>query len=343
MIPNAPFDPTSPLASFTSLIDGGLFAAGDAIMLRGLTEAGVWVQAFGTIALILVALGISRGLTAASAAGYGAMVLKLGFLVAILSAASYTYWVRDAVLVAMPASISNLVASGSNVTGAGAYDLLLRQMFAFGLTIWRDLSLLNPLKLLVLLFWLIAGAAIVCGYGIWLLGHFMAVVYVSLGGLFIALSLFQATRRITALWLGATLSAVVLQALSVMLSTLLVVAQTGILTVVVGQGSNDPYTRIGFVIGAAAIFGLCGWFALRLPNVAASLCGGIHFAPYALTSATYGMVSRGAGRGGRAALNFGAGQYRALQQAVERRRPPLPTPLTPPGPSVSRTPAGATP
>ena len=84
---NASFDPTKPLGSFTALIDAGLFAAGDAIMLRALTEAGAWVQAFGTIALVLVALGISRGLTSASAAGYGAMVLKIGFVVAILSAA----------------------------------------------------------------------------------------------------------------------------------------------------------------------------------------------------------------------------------------------------------------
>lgn len=338
---NASFDPTKPLGSFTALIDAGLLAAGDAVMLRALTEVGAWVQAFGTIALVLVALGISRGLTGASAAGYGAMVLKLGFVVAILSAGAYTYWVRDAVLIAMPATISNLVGTGSNVTGAGAYDLLLRQAFVFGLTIWRDLSMLNPLKLLVGLFWIIAGAAIVCGYGIWLLGHFMAVVYVSMGGFFIALALFGPTRGITGAWLGATLSAVVLQALSVLLSTLLVSAQTGILSVAVGNTGNDPYTRIGVLFGAAAIFGLCGWFAKRLPDVAARLCGGIHFTPYGVVGATYGAVSRAAARGGRAALSFGAGQVRALQQTVQRR-PASPAPLTPPGPSVSRTPAGAT-
>ena len=336
---NASFDPTKPLGSFTALIDAGLFAAGDAIMLRALTEAGAWVQAFGTIALVLVALGISRGLTGASAAGYGAMVLKIGFVVAILSAGSYTYWVRDAVLIAIPASISNLVGAGSNVTGAGAYDLLLRQAFVFGLTIWRDLSMLNPLKLLVGLFWIIAGAAIVCGYGIWLLGHFMAVVYVSLGGIFLALALFAPTRGITAAWLGATLSAVVLQALSVMLSTLLVAAQTGILSVAVGNTGNDPYTRIGVLFGAAVIFGLCGWFAKRLPDVASRLCGGIHFSPDRVVSATYGAVASGAKTGGRAALNFGSGQYRALQQAVERRRPVSPASLTPPASTLSRTPA----
>ena len=101
------------------------------------------------------------------------------------------------------------------------------------------------------------------------------------------------------------------------------------------DGNRRPGTVNGEMIRWSEKYEL----AKRLPDVASRLCGGIHFSPDRVVSATYGAVASGAKTGGRAALNFGSGQYRALQQAVERRRPVSPASLTPPASTLSRTPA----
>ena len=341
MNPLPAFDPRTPFASFTALIDAALIPMADTITLRALTEAGPLVQIFGTIALALVALGIGRGLGAQAGAvgAFGATVVKAAFVTTILSAGSYAYWVRDAVLFAMPAFFSKLVG-GTVGSGAGAYDALIGQVIVSGFTIMRDLPTLSPWKLVVaLLYWPVCGAAIVAGYGIWLLGHMMAVFYVALGPVFISLVFFAATRSITAAWVGVTLSAVVLQGLSITLSTLLVGAQTGVIALVTTTGTGDVFVKLGLLLGAACIFGLCGWWAMLLPAVASSLCGGVHFRPNALIGATYGAIKSAAKMGARAALRSSAGQR--AHDALLRQRSSSVSPLTPPGPSLSRSPSSA--
>ncbi len=329
---NPTFKANAVFAFFTQLIDRPLMGSLDAIVGTGLTQAGAVVLAFGTIAIALYGMGIAAGWYPHPAQGFGKLVAKLAFFSLVVSASTYSWLVRDAVLVAMPAHITALVNSGAGVaTDAAAYDVVWNQAVAGGLSIWNELSKWNPLLLLVMVFFVVALLAVLAGYGIWLLGHIMAVIYVALGPVFIPCAFFAPTRPMFSAWVGCTLSAVVLQGLSIILTSLLVGAETAIVrAMAVGNGA-DFSQRLAMMFAAIAVFALCGWWASKLPAAAASLCGGIHFAPNLLVAATYGAVAKG----GRAALGA-AGSVASQSAQAAYRRVAAPAQVTPPGPTLSR-------
>jgi len=329
---NPTFRANAVFAFFTQLIDTPLMGSLDTILGTGLTQAGAVVLAFGTIAIALYGMGIAAGWYPHPAQGFGKLVAKLAFFSAIISASTYSWLVRNAVLVAMPAYITALVNTGAGVaTDAAAYDVVWNQAVVGGLSIWNELSKWNPLLLLVVAFFVVALLAILASYGIWLLGHIMAVIYVALGPVFIPCAFFAPTRPMFSAWVGCTLSAVVLQGLSIILTSLLVGAETAIVkAMAIGTGA-DFSQRMAMMFAAIAVFALCGWWASKLPAPAASLCGGIHFAPNLLVAATYGAVAKG----GRAVLGTAAGIASQGAQTAYRRVA-APAQITPPGPTLSR-------
>lgn len=318
---------------FTAIIDEKLLTTGDIIMNRGLVAAGELVLIFGSIIMAFYGLAIALGWTQAPASGFAKIVGKFAFFSFVTGGAAYAYWVRDAILVAAPAYWVNAVSSATGVaTGASAFDSILADAMAAGFHIWSEFSAYNPMKLLVALYFIVAGAGIVCGYGIWLIAHLMAVLYVAIGPIFLPLALFAVTRAMFSAWVGVTVSAVVLQGLSLALASLLVGAEGSMANAILISAPGETYGRLGMLFGAALVFGLCGWFALRLPAVAASLCGGIHFAPQAVVAATYGAVQGGA----RAAAGAAGGVAGRGAQAA--RRAIAGPSMAPPGPTLSRTP-----
>lgn len=329
------FQANAVFAFFTQLIDSPLMAAVDAMMGNGLRATGALVVPLGTVLLAFYGLSISRGWTQAPVGGFVALVLKLGVFAALVGVGTYSYFVRDFILTALPAHVGQLVSQTTGIaTGAAAYDTLWNQAIVSGLSVWNGLGTYNPLRLLVLVFWFVALGGICAGYGIWLMARIMGVLYVGFGPLLLPLALFAATRTIFSNWIGAMLSTVVLQGLSVGLASLLMGAEGAILSAVVTGGSSDTYARIGLMFAAIAIFVLCGWFALRLPAAAASICGGVHFSPDRVVGATYGAVGSAAKQVGRGIAKGAVAAGRAAQQRIASRGM-----ASPPGPTLSRTPA----
>ena len=326
------FKANAVFAFFTQLIDTPLMGSLDTILGTGLTQAGLLVLALSSIALAFYGLGIAAGWYPHPAQGFGKLVAKIAFCSTIVASATYTTFVRTNVLTTFPAYLTALVNTGAGVaTDAAAYDVVWNQAVAGGLSIWNELSKWTPLLLLVLVFFVVALLGVLAGYGIWLLGHIMAVVYVAMGPVFIPCALFATTRPMFSAWIGCTLSAVVLQGLSIMLTSLLVGAETAVVKTMAIGGGADTSQRLAAMFGAIAIFGLCGWWASKLPAAAASLCGGVHFAPNLLITATYGT----AGKIGRAALGKAADGASQAARAV-RGRISGPPQVSPPGPTLSR-------
>ena len=110
---NPTFRANAVFAFFTQLIDTPLMGSLDTILGTGLTQAGLVVLAFGTIAMALYGMGIAAGWYPHPAQGFGKLVAKLAFFSAVISASTYSWLVRNAVLVAMPAYFTALVNTGA--------------------------------------------------------------------------------------------------------------------------------------------------------------------------------------------------------------------------------------
>lgn len=330
------FDPRDPFTSLTAVIDVPLGLSLDTIVGNGLALAGEWMIPLATLAFAFFGIAIAQGWKQAPAQGFGILVAKVVFALVLVSAAGYASFVRDIFTQAMPQDISRLVAVGGQVaTNSNAYDVLVGKAFAAGLVIWNSMSMLNPLKLVVIVYWACAAAAVLAGYGVWLLGYVLVRLYIAVGPIVIPTLLFSPTRAIFSAWCGCLMSSVMLQALSIILSTVLILAESQMVASVVTNPNGDGMTMLATIFGAGLVFCLCAWLGKKLPAAAVSLCGGIHFAPNAILDATYGAVTSRAGR-------MLGNTAQSARQAPERARAALrPPSAPPPGPSLSRSPAYA--
>lgn len=330
------FAGNAPFAFFTHAIDGPLLGTINPAISHAIAYAAKLAIPLSTALLAFYGMRIGSGLSTEPAYGFLRLIGKIALVIVLLSTATYDYWIRDVFLTAIPRDMAFLAGGASTGTGAHVYDVLLNRAMVAGLTTWKSMSLLDPMKLLVVLYWIVAMAAVVAGYGIWLLGHIMVVIYLMIGPVFIPMFLFSITAPVFTAWIGVLLSTVVLQALSVALSTILVGVEGAIVTsIATGAG-----TAMAGLLAAIALFMLCAWFAHKLPAAAAALCGGIHFTPDAIGRATYGAVGSAANAARNGVVGY-AGSVTA-KTAAARSAPAL----APPGPTLSRasaTPAMSTP
>lgn len=330
------------LESLTAILDAPLYIAMNGIIAHALSWVGQVLLTLCATSLALGFLAIGFGLASSPAKGFAAMVVKWAFAMTLSSLAVYDYWVRDLFVTAAPHDLVAFVSGGAtNAIGGHAYDIVWNRALDAGWTVWEQFGTFDfGEKLLVIGYWVLALLAVAFGYGIWLQGHIMVVVYVAVGPIFLPMSAFQATRGAFTAWIGALISCVVLQGLSVVLTTLLISAEGEIVKQVAGYTGGSTMMTLGMLMAAAVLFLLCAWFARKLPSAAAALCGGIHYHPEALVQATLGAGPRAM----RAMMTGGVG---AIQWATNRSRaglrpPAARSPLSAPGPSLSRaTPLGA--
>jgi type IV secretion system protein VirB6 len=319
--------------TITAAIDGPLLGVMDGIIAHGIAYVATILIGVLAVAIALMGIAIAAGVTQAPARGMLVLLAKTAFVVALATQATYAYWVRDLIVVAMPHDLSQLVGGAPSAT-AHSYDVILNQAQDGGWSVWNSFGWYDPRRLLIAfmlaIYFAISLAATCFGYGVWLLGHIMAVVYVAFGVVFLPCFLFAPLRPMFSAWIGALVSCVALQGLSIILATILVKVESSIIGQVVAANSGDVQMRLGMLMCAAVLFVLCSWFALKLPLAAAALCGGIHFSPVALSAATFGVIQGGARQAGRLAHAGIQNRVTATQQGLR------PRPSTPSGPSASK-------
>lgn len=336
-VADIPFDPRKVLDFFTRIIDAASAPVVARLIDSHIALAGELMLSLGTIALSLLGWAIATGKVQSPVEDFTWFAVKIGILAAMLTTADYTYWVRDAFHTAFPATIGAITSlGGEQASGASAWDALLNQSWAASMEILGTLNRFDPMKLFVVAFLACALAAVVAGYGIWLLGHFMSDIYLTVGPVFLPLILFAATRGIFNAWVGSLAATVVLQLLALVVSSVLIAAEGQILRAVASGSIANPILKLGVMFGAAAIFVLCAFYARRLPAAATALTGGFQWQPTSLVNATMGAIERAPGAIGGAMGQMAKGGYqRAKAHAAGRST------NTPPGPSLSQS--GGTP
>jgi type IV secretion system protein VirB6 len=338
-----PFQANAVLSWLTGLVDSQVFTFTDQAISNGVAFLDgiiIWAAA---IALALYFMAVGSGIVSYPVQGF---FKKIGVVVLIMilgTQAEYTSIVRDGALKIMPDALMSLVTANTAVQfGAHVYDVLLNQALDAALTSFKGVFTLSfkivwaPVEwTFIFAFMIMAGYSIAYGYGVWLKGHILSVIYVCIGFIFLPLFLFSGTKRMAEAWAGATISAIVLQALSVVLSLMSVGIEGQILKQIISSSSGIGL-QLSLIIPAGIVFWYFGMVAKELPSIAAAMCGGVHFSGAQFANATYGTVISGA-------KMLGSGAVRGMSSMIDHARQGLrpPTAQTPPGPSLSRAPAFA--
>ena len=250
-------------------------------------------------------------------------IVKGAFVVLLLTAGNYTTYVTNLVLTGIPQDIST--ALGGNGVSAAIFDHIWNVAFKGGLLVlkhanWYDFGI----EALVLAYWFSAVIACALCFAIWQGAQILLALFVAIGPLVCPMLLFNATRSVFERWVGALLGMLFLQAMVIVLLTVLVQAENSLL-----QGalaSTNVIAQMQGLFAPIITFGIAALLVWQLPSAATALAGGMHFHAYALHQATFGKAAAGASAGGailgslakRGASAGASGVARAYSSAVGR-------------------------
>ena len=246
-----------------------------------------------------------------------AHILKLALIAWFVTDATvYTTWVQNFFLTQLPADFSSAVVQGNNgqaVTSAGAFDIVWRQAWQAGLSVWQRLSVADlGEEIAVVLFWLFGIVAVGVAFAIWLKSQVVMGLYIIIGPLMIGLALFSATREIFARWISGLISTLFLQVgILILLALMLRVAAALVVQIMAYNGSN-MYEQLGLLWGGVAVFVLLLILVWQMPAWASSLAGGMQFHAGAMALLLLSQVRGATGVVGAtgSAMNRGADRIR---------------------------------
>jgi len=225
------------------------------------------------IALVLYVLlygfAILRGAISEPVMDFAVRSIKLALIYALATTTAYSSFVTEPLFTGLPNVLTRAV-SGSEAPGVGAaFDQFMAYAAWLGEDIARDASPFNSGAYVIAAAVFIIGAlAAALGFGVVLVAKLALALLVTLGPIFIACALFDATRRFFFGWLSQAVNYLVLFALMIVIFQLvlsLVRDQWGSI-----QGA-DP------MIGGLIFIALCllgAIFFLQTPAIAAGVAGG---------------------------------------------------------------------
>lgn len=219
--------------------------------------------------------------------------LKMALVVWVLTGAGvYQQYIYDFFFTTLPQGLAQaLTASGTTPIDANSFDQVWIKAWRAGLEVWRTLKWSDIAeKLVVCLFWIAAILSTVFAFAIWLISRVLLALYIALGPLLIALTLFPATRAIFERWIGSLISCVILQITTIVLLYVVLIVEAQVVGTVVTMGSVDPMAMIQVLLAGVIFFAVAAFVAFQLPGVASSLAGGLHFHSGALGRAMKNVV-----------------------------------------------------
>lgn len=241
----------------------------------GTSNISTWVAGPLTVALVLyvVLYGylVLRGGIEAPVLEFAYRAIKLGILVMLVrNAGDYRAFVTDVFFTSLPQEISTALNTGP-VPSASTFDALLDKGQASANQIWTRSSwpLDIPTAFGGLLMIVITFVVAAIGYVVSLYARVALAIILALGPIFIALAMFQSTRRFTEAWIGQLVNFVILQILVVAVGSLLITALDTSFTTV--EAYEDVLMR-PIAIGAIGIASFYVFY--QLPGIAASLAAG---------------------------------------------------------------------
>lgn len=255
--------------------------------------------------IVLYGYAIFRGAIAEPVVDFSIRSLKLVFIYAIAATPAYSAYVTAPLFSTLPDELAQAVTGGQASSVGAAFDEVLNYGGYLGARNFAAASIADPGP------WIVGGVVMICGavaaalgFGVTLLAKIALALLVALGPIFIALALFEATRRWFFGWLSQGVNYLVLFALALTLAQLT-------LDLVRSQWSNieGQHPVVGGVI-FMALCALAGFFFLQLPTLSTGIAGG----------ASLGLATFASPRA-QSSERTGRGEGSFSQSTPEMRRP----------------------
>lgn len=219
--------------------------------------------------ILLYGFAILRGSIAEPIMDFALRSIKLVFIYTIATTPAYGNYVTQPLFTNLPNSLAQAVSGSSTATVGQAFDELINDAAYLAERASDKGSIGDVGPWIVGAIILVVGAlAAALGFGVVMVAKIGLALLVTIGPIFVALALFDATRRYFFGWLAQGVNYLVLFAL------ILTVVQL-VLDLVRSQWSTieglDPVAG-GYVFIALCI--LAGFFFLHIPTLAAGVAGG---------------------------------------------------------------------
>ena len=285
----------------------------------GTSNIAAWIAGPMTVALtlyvVLYGFLILKGSIGEPIMDFAFRAIKLAIILMLVrNASDYQTYVTDLFFESLPREISTALNTGTTPS-ASTFDSLLEKGQKSAHNIWSRGSW--PIDIVTGFGgMLVIGASFVVaaiGYIVSLYARLALAIVLAIGPIFVALAMFQATRRFTEAWLGQLVNFVLLQVLVVAVGSLLISSIDTTFTAI--EAYSDVLMR---PIALCAICLAALYVFYQLPGIASALATGGASLTYGYGTARdahQGSIARGAVLAGRGTVMAGRGA-RALARKL---------------------------
>lgn len=247
----------------------------DAFISTGTSNISEWVSgpltAAVTLYIVLYGYLVLRGSVQEPILDFAYRAIKLAIIVTLVkNAGEYQTYVTNIFFDVLPREISQALNTGT-APNASTFDSLLEKGQASARDIWSRASWPIDIVTGVGGIMVIGASFIVAaiGYIVSLYARLALAIVLAIGPIFVALAMFQSTRRFTEAWIGQLVNFVILQVLVVAVGSLLITSIDATFTAI--EGYSDVLMR---PIALCAICLSALYVFYQLPNIASALAAG---------------------------------------------------------------------
>lgn len=258
-----------------SFVDGQFKTPLENFISSGTSNIASWVSGPLTAALtlyvVLYGYLVLRGSVQEPILEFAFRAMKLAIIVMLVrNAGDYQTYVTNIFFDALPKEISQALNSGT-APSASTFDSLLDKGQKCAYEIWSRASW--PVDIVTGIGgMMVIGASFIVaaiGYIVSLYARLALAIVLAIGPIFIALAMFQSTRRFTESWIGQLVNFVILQVLVVAIGSLLITCIDTTFTAI--EGYSDVLMR---PIALCAICLAALYVFYQLPGIASALAAG---------------------------------------------------------------------
>ncbi|ARO34373.1 type IV secretion system protein VirB6 (plasmid) [Rhizobium sp. NXC14] len=258
-----------------SFVDGQFKTPLENFISSGTSNIASWVSGPLTAALtlyvVLYGYLVLRGSVQEPILEFAFRAMKLAIIVMLVKNASdYQTYVTNIFFDTLPREISQALNSGS-APSASTFDSLLDKGQNCAYEIWHRASW--PIDIVTGIGgMMVIGASFIVaaiGYIVSLYARLALAIVLAIGPIFVALAMFQSTRRFTEAWIGQLVNFVILQILVVAIGSLLITCIDTTFTAI--ESYSDVMMR---PIALCAICLAALYVFYQLPGIASALAAG---------------------------------------------------------------------
>ncbi len=288
-------------------IDGQFKRPLEMFVSDGTSNIAEWVAgpltAAVTLYVVLYGYLVLRGSIQDPILEFAFRAMKLAIIVMLVkNAGEYQTYVTNIFFDVLPREIAQALNSGTTPS-ASTFDSLLDKGQASATDIWSRASWPVDIVTGVGGIMVIGASFLVAGIGyvVSLYARLALAIVLAIGPIFIALAMFQSTRRFTEAWIGQLANFVILQVLVVAIGSLLISCIDSTFTAI------DAYTDV--LMRPIALCAICIaalYVFYQLPSIASALASGGASLAYGYSTARdahEGMLARGTKNTGRAMMH----------------------------------------